>query len=153
VISRLSTTAPAGTCRSTWRVGLIYRHLLHQFLSSRRDRSSSLRVSETTVIPLTLAQKENQLNLLYKFFIQSCYCKRFQSANGSTALNTSMAAEVQRKFQSALSIRLGPVAPSTNCSWRCRRAGARLGFNRVHVRVLNGRNLILSEAIPQRVAL
>ena len=76
-----------GNSSAAWRVGFDFGTSFTNFFIN--DGSGPARKSlETRVIPLTLAQKENQQNLLYKFFIPEILLPKDSNPPTSTALNT-----------------------------------------------------------------
>lgn len=78
---------PPSNTAATWRVGIDFGTSFTNFFID--DGSGpSRKPLETRVIPLTLAQKENQLNLLYKFFIPETLLPVGVNPPTSTALNT-----------------------------------------------------------------
>jgi len=78
---------PPGHSASSWRVGIDFGTSFTNFFID--EGSGPVRKSlETRVIPLTLAEKENQMNLLYKFFIPETLLPKDANPPTSTALNT-----------------------------------------------------------------
>lgn len=87
---------PPGNMSATWRVGFDFGTSFTNFFI--QDGTGPARKPlETRVIPLTLAQKENQLNLLYKFFIPELLLPKDSNPPTSTALNTYGWQEVKGK--------------------------------------------------------
>ncbi len=85
-----------GTASAAWQVGFDFGTSFTNFFIN--DGSGPARKSlETRVIPLTLAQKENQQNLLYKFFIPEILLPKDSNPPTSTALNTYGWQEVRGK--------------------------------------------------------
>jgi hypothetical protein len=78
---------PTTNAASSWRVGFDFGTCFTNFFID--DGSGpSRKPLETHVIPLTLAQKENQLYLLYKFFIPETILPKDSNPPSLTALNT-----------------------------------------------------------------
>lgn len=78
---------PTSNSSSTWSVGIDFGTSFTNFFIN--EGSGPARKSlETRVIPLTLARKEYQLNLLYKYFIPETLLPKDGNPPTSTALNT-----------------------------------------------------------------
>ena len=78
---------PTSNTASSWRVGIDFGTSFTNFFIDEGS-GPARRPLETRVIPLTLAQKENQMNLLYKFFIPENLLPKDGNPPTSTALNT-----------------------------------------------------------------
>lgn len=78
---------PSGNTSSNWRVGIDFGTSFTNFFIDEGS-GPARKTLETRVIPLTLAEKENQLNLLYKYFIPEILLPKDANPPTSTALNT-----------------------------------------------------------------
>jgi hypothetical protein len=78
---------PSNNSSSTWSVGIDFGTSFTNFFIN--EGSGPARKSlETRVIPLTLARREFQLNMLYKYFIPETLLPKDANPPTSTALNT-----------------------------------------------------------------
>lgn len=116
---------PTTHTAATWRVGIDFGTSFTNFYID--DGSGPARKPlETRAIALTLAQKENQLNLLYKYFIPDELLPKNSNPPTSTALNTygwqEIKGQVPELFHQAR-----VQWPSTN-AMALRGAGIRTGF-------------------------
>lgn len=87
----------AGSTASSWRVGIDFGTSFTNFFIDDGCSGPARKVLETRVIPLTLAQKEYQQNLLYKFFIPDSLLPKGSNPPTSTALNTYGWQEIRGK--------------------------------------------------------
>ncbi|MEB3242352.1 MAG: hypothetical protein VKO44_01815 [Cyanobacteriota bacterium] len=78
---------PASNTASSWRVGIDFGTSFTNFFIDEGS-GPSRKPLETRVIPLTLAERENQLMLLNKFFIPETLVPKGANPPTSTALNT-----------------------------------------------------------------
>jgi len=78
---------PTSNTASSWRVGIDFGTSFTNFFIDEGS-GPSRKPLETRVIPLTMAQKEYQMNLLYKFFIPESLLPKDGNPPTSTALNT-----------------------------------------------------------------
>ncbi len=116
---------PTSNTAAAWRVGIDFGTSFTNFFIN--DGSGPARKPlETRVIPLTLAQRENQLNLLYKFFIPEALLPKGSNPPTSTALNTYGWQEIKGKVPE-LYHQARVQWPSTN-ALALRGAGIRTGF-------------------------
>lgn len=116
---------PQGNASAAWRVGIDFGTSFTNFFIY--DGSGQARKPlETRVIPLILAQKETQLNLLYKFFIPENLLPKDFNPPTSTALNTHGWQEVRGKVPE-LYHQARVQWPSTN-TLALRGSGVHTGF-------------------------
>jgi hypothetical protein len=78
---------PINNTASSWRVGIDFGTSFTNFFIDEGS-GPSRKPLETRVIPLTMAEKEYQINLLYKFFIPESLLPKDANPPTSTAINT-----------------------------------------------------------------
>jgi hypothetical protein len=83
----VNTPAESASTVTSWSVGIDFGTSFTNFFVNDGS-SASRKPLETRLLPLTLAQKEYQLNLLTKFFIPEDVLPKRENPPTSTALNT-----------------------------------------------------------------
>lgn len=96
-------TAPAklSNANNKWRIGFDFGTSFTNFVIDDGSAGPQRRPLETKLMPLTLAEKESQDNLLYNFFIPQTLFPEKSNPPTATALNTVETPSIPRLFHEA----------------------------------------------------